>query len=226
MKKRVISIGLILSVVIGLLFLPERVEAATKPHMKTVNAKWDLKNNKMLTFKTRYAGIGMTKQKVKMTGYKVKNSKKKGYKELSFTLKFTRQWNVTPAQVHKIVNSGSTNIGAGHWIAVLDYNTGKDLEMKNNKQKVTVKSSGFKNSKPKYYKDKHGCAISLENATITVKITYPKKYKGLCIGVGGNTSLGQTKNDIGFWNGKLPFSKTSFYSKKDKSVAHFMRISK
>jgi hypothetical protein len=59
-----------------------------------------------------------------------------------------------------------------------------------------------------------------------VKVTYPKDYRGLCIGIGGSTALQDTANDTKFWNGKAAFGKTSYYSKKDKSVAHFMRVTK
>lgn len=59
-----------------------------------------------------------------------------------------------------------------------------------------------------------------------VKVTYPKDYKGLCIGIGGSAALQNTANDTKFWKGKAAFGKTSYYSKKDKSVAHFMRVTK
>ena len=68
------------------------VEAAT-PVMKKVNVKWDLKNNKTLTYKTRYAGIGMKNQKVKISNMKIKNSTSKpGYKECTLTISFTTKW--------------------------------------------------------------------------------------------------------------------------------------
>ncbi|MGN0290707.1 MAG: hypothetical protein ACI4C5_02155 [Lachnospiraceae bacterium] len=67
----------------------------------------------------------MKSQKAKITGYKIKNSKKKGYKELTFTVKWTAQWNVKSGEVHKIANTDDTTIGGYHYYAVVDYNIGK-----------------------------------------------------------------------------------------------------
>lgn len=203
-----------------------QAQAASKPYMKTANVKWDLKKNKTVTYKTKYVGIGMKNQKAKISDYKIKNSKKKGYKELTFTVKWTRQWKLKNNEIHKMAYSNiDTSIGGESYYAVVDYNTGKSLEKKN-KQKVTVKQIGKPKYQAKYYYDKDGCYVWISNITKKVKVTYPKNYKGLCIGVGGSTSLKNTKNDTKFWNGKVAFKKTSYYSSKDKSVAHFMRVTK
>lgn len=194
------------------------------PQMKAANVSWDLKNNKTLTYKTKYAGIGMKKQKVKISGYKVKNSKKAGYKELTFTVKFTNQWNVSDSEVHKIVeNMEKGSIGGLYYYTITDYNTGKCLEKKNNLN-VTVEKTKDWNFSSKTYYDKHDCWISIDNASVTVKVTYPSDYKGLCIGVGGHSTVNETANDGKFWNGTVSFAKTSMRSKNDKSVAHFMRV--
>ena len=86
----------------------------------------------------------------------------------------------------------------------------------------TVKA--WTHSKSTTYKDEDGCWVRLHNSTVTFKVTYPSNYKGLCIGLGGITKLSETSKDKKFSNGKVSFNKTSFYSKKDKSVAHFMRV--
>ena len=93
-----------------------------------------------------------------------------------------------------------------------------------NKKKVVAEYGDWVYSTPQYYYDAHGCWLGLKNAS--VKVTYPKDYRGLCIGIGGSTALQDTANDTKFWNGKAAFGKTSYYSKKDKSVAHFMRVTK
>lgn len=228
MWKKLTAVGLAVVIAVGTMFLPVQVEAASKPYMKTANVKWDLKNNKTITYKTKYAEIGMKSQKAKITGYKIKNSKKKGYKELTFTVKYTCQWNMKPSEVHKMaqVEGAEGALGGGNYYAVVDYNTGKDLEVKN-KQKVTVEQIGdWKYSTPKYYYDNDGCWVRLSNVSVKVKVTYPKTYKGLCIGVGGRTTVKNTKNNTKFWEGKVAFKKTTYYSTKDKSVAHFMRVTK
>lgn len=233
MKKRLAAAVLAIAVAAGCVFAPGQamqVKAASKPYMKGANVKWDLKKNKKITYKTKFAGIGMKKQTVKMSNYKIKNSKKKGYKELTFTLTFTRKLNMTEKQVHSLVNSNefkkTSVVMGGEFFTIVDYNTGKDL-VKKNKQKVTVeKTDNWTYSNPKTCRDKDGCYVSLSNAKVKVKVTYPKNYKGLCVGVGGHTSLKETKNDKKFWNGTAAFGKTAYYSKTDKSVAHFMRVTK
>ncbi len=227
-RKRLTVFLLAVVMAFGGIFLPSRVEAASKPHMKTVNVKWDLKKNKTVTYKTRYAGLGMVKQKAKITYYKIRNSKKKGYKELTFIVEFTGQWNMSKKQVHKTVNSPEFQaigeIGGRFYYTVLDYGSGKCLEKKN--KNVTVIAAPRVYPTRKYYRDDDGCWVSLSNSSMIVEVTYPKNYKGLCIGIGGSTELVQTAKDKKFFEGKAVFGKTSYYSKKDKSVAHFMRVTK
>lgn len=228
-RKKITVFLLAVVMTFGGIFLPSRVEAASKPYMKTVHVKWDLKKNKTVTYKTRYAGLGMVKQKAKITDYKIKNSKKKGYKELTLTMKATYQWNMSKNQVHKLVNSPEFQQGKKGMMffwALVDYDSGKCLAEKN-KKKVVAESEDWVFSTPKYYRDDDGCWAAIEkSASMKLKVTYPKDYKGLCIGIGGSTNLVQTANDKKFFDGKAVYGKTSFYSKKDKSVAHFMRVTK
>lgn len=228
-RKRLTVFLLAVVMAFGGIFLPSRVEAASKPHMKTVNVKWDLKKNKTVTYKTRCAGLGMVKQKAKITDYKIRDSKKKGYKELTFTMKVTYQWNMSKNQVHKIANSPESlqgKRGIMFFWALVDYDSGKCLAKKN-KKKVVAEYGDWVYSPLKYYYDDDGCWVSLpKNGSLKVKVTYPKDYKGLCIGIGGSTELVQTAKDKKFFEGKAVFGKTSYYSKKDKSVAHFMRVTK
>jgi hypothetical protein len=82
------------------------VEAASTAKMKKVNVSWDLKNNKTVTVHTKYAGIsGFTNKTVKISNYKVTNSKKKGYKQATFTLTYKNTFKPTSAQAHKICHS-------------------------------------------------------------------------------------------------------------------------
>ncbi len=227
-RKKLTVFLLAVVMTFGGIFLPSRVEAASKPHMKTVNVKWDLKKNKTVTYKTRYAGLGMVKQKAKITDYKIKNSKKKGYKELTFTVKFTRQWNMSKNQVHKMTNSPEFpiyKVGGKCFWALVDYDSGKCLAGKN-KKKVVAEAGDWVYSTPKYYRDDHGCWVSFANSSVKVKVTYPKDYKGLCIGIGGYTDLVFSDKDNKFFKGEGVFGETGYYSKKDKSVAHFMRVTK
>lgn len=223
--KKVMLFVTTLTLVAGItLANTQTVEAAT-PVMKKVNVKWDLKNNKTLTYKTRYAGIGMKNQKVKISNLKIKNSTSKpGYKECTLTISFTTKWKMKKSEVHSIVNAKDADMGGICHFAVVDYDTGKSLLRNNNKGVTVTSTKGWTYSKSTTYKDSDGCWVRLSNPSIKLKITYPKNYKGLCIGVGGSTRVDVTKNDTKFSEGKVAFNKTSRYSKKDKMVSHFMRI--
>lgn len=227
--KKIAAFLLMLAIATGSVFMPVQVQAAQKSHMKSVNVKWDLKPNKTITYKTKFAGLGMMKMDAKISKYKIKNSKIKGYKELTFTLKFSCIPKMSGTLVHKCVYSREfskyNTIGADFCYAIVDYNTGKSLTANNNMD-VYVQSGTWVYSPKKYYYDSHGCWVSTRSYTRTVKVTYPKNYKGLCIGVCGNTVLKDTAKDNAFWNGKTTFGKTTYYDKKDKSVAHFMRVTK
>lgn len=228
--KKIAAFLLMLAIAAGSVFMPAEVQAAQKGYMKSINAKWDLKPNKTITYKSRFSGIGMFKQNAKITNYKVKNSKINGYKELTFTVKFLRTQKMSGQQVHNCLYSKEYDkyktIGGDACYAIVDYNTGKSLSVYNNKMDVSVESSKWVYSRKKYFRDSHGCWISSSDSTKKVKVTYPKNYKGLCIGLCGSTTVKDSKKNNAFWNGKATFGKTTYYDKKDKSVAHFMRVTK
>lgn len=172
------------------------VDAASTPDMKKANVKWDLKNNKTIKYKTAWSVIGTKTHKVKMTNYKVRNAKKKGYKQCTFTLTINRSIKPTKSQIDDMVDlcepdalehSENGPFGGNFWYAVVDYKTGKSLEGKNSK-KVKVKDSDWKYSKKTKLKGHDGKYIwYYKRATTNVTITYPKKYKNLAIGFGGYT---------------------------------------
>ena len=61
-------------------------------------------------------------------------------------------------------------------------------------------------------------------AVYKITITCPKDYDGLCLGVIGQTNPVPSDMNDAFWEGKVPFSETTFYSSENDQVAHFMRI--
>lgn len=176
------------------------VNAASKADMKKANVKWDLKNNKTLKFKTTWSVLGVKKHTVKMTKFKVKNAKKKGYKQCSFRLTVKRNIAPTDSQLNEMLktsyvldeckasDSDNAPFGGEFYYAVVDYKTGKSLIPKN-KKKVTVKTSGWKYSSydEKRLPDTRGMYYP-KKSTIDVTITYPKNYKNLAIGFGGFTA--------------------------------------
>lgn len=200
------------------------VQAAPAAHMKKLNVKWDLKPGKTVTFKTKWAGVGMKKSKAIIKNYKVSDAKE-GYKKLKFTIIFKRTYTPSKKEVHKIFQAKKNNLLTGDmYLAVVDYRTGKDLEAKNDVN-VDVTYGDWKSSNEKHYDDEDGCGIwEYKTAKSNVTITYPDTYKNLCIAVGGRTAIKYTAQDKKWGEGKTTFSKTSFYSKADKSVCHCMRV--
>ena len=109
MKKRFAVAVLAAVVSAGVMLLPVqavRVNAASQAYMKKANVKWDLKKNKTITYKTKIDKIGMKKAKIRITKYKIKDSKMKGYKELNYTVR-AEYMPLTSKEVHKLGVSGA-----------------------------------------------------------------------------------------------------------------------
>lgn len=222
--KKIVTI--MLAIVLLISFAPLQTQAASKNYMGRLNVSWNLKNNKMVTFKTNFAGVGMKEQKAKIMNYKITNAQEAGYKELTYVIRFEMVKKSKPKEIHKICKSKffkKNNSMAGFLNTyVVDYDTGKSL-LKKNPYGVTC-TFEWKTLNTREEKDGDGCTLNTYRQQISYKIIYPKSYKGLCIGLGGSTGLTVKKNDTRFWNGKAAFGQTSFLSKKDKSIAHFMRV--
>lgn len=202
------------------------VQAASKNYMKKMHVSWDLKKGKTVTYKTIYAGIGMRKLKAKIADYKIEDYGKTGYKKLTFTVQFEMGKKFKPKEIHKMCNSKhyKKNHGTGsRFVHIVDYNTGKNLTTANS-YGVTTRNAGWKTLNIRKEEDGDGCVSNTHKHSVSFTVIYPKSYKGLCIGFSGSTSLTRKKNDTRYWNGQAAFGKTSFFSKKDKSIAHFMRV--
>lgn len=200
------------------------VNAAGKADMEKANVKWDLKNNKKLTYKQYWYSMGVKKHTVKMTNFKIRNAKKKGFKECTFTLTYKMKVNPTRDQILKMGRRCDQGKLFTQWgFCVVDYQTGKSLEQKNDKGvKTTWKIKSYNYAK--LYGTNGSWIRYPQKQVFKVKITYPKDYKDLTIGVVGSTKANLRTADA-HWAGKLPFSKaTALYSKKDKAFAHFMRV--
>ena len=213
----------------------EEAHAAEKPYMKTLKLKWDLKKNKTVKSKEKFAAVGNKAAKITVKNYKV-SKLANGRKKASFTLVYTQGFKPSKSQVHKMANAGyvGSDFKGGYSYALVDYETGKDLEGDDNTMAdelgVKIKSSKWKYTKGKKMKDKDGCWVQISpKVTVKVVVTYPADYKGLCLGVWANNFL---ENDLSynsylanerFWNCEKPFGKTTYY-KKGKTNSHWMRI--
>lgn len=221
-----ISILLAVSAVMVLAALPDTSHAATKPYMKTLKLKWDLKKNRTLKFKQAVCGLGKKSGTVKMTNFKISKATRKGYKKLTFKLTFTKKYSLSKTQVHKCVNNKTFKkygeVGGGQFFTVVDAKTGRSLEIPN-KAGVTVTGSWiFKGNKK--VTDHDGCWVRLPKcSTAKITIIYPENYKNLCIGAGGYNLPYSTSSDKAYWSGKKKFGKTSYYT-KGKTNSHWMLV--
>lgn len=105
MKKFKKAVAMALAIVLMISFAPLQTQAASKNYMGKLNVSWDLKNNKMVTFKTNYAGVGMRSQKAKIMDYKITDAQKAGYKELTYVIRFEMGKKYKPKEIHKISKS-------------------------------------------------------------------------------------------------------------------------
>lgn len=221
--------------------------------MKSLGLKWNLKKNKTVKMKTRYLNAGYHDTSLKVTNWKNLKAKK-GYKKVSFKLTFTNDYKLTQKQIRNLTGSPDNycDIVFGHaWFAVVDYNTGRSLAVKNNK-KVTVKQTKWKYTGQKTYNAGSMGKMKLyKTASATVTITFPKSYKGLCLGVGGYNvpyprmwyqGIPQYDKIDWFWDGEASFGQTTLYNwklankgwssgyntktcyTKSKTNSHWMRI--
>ena len=230
MKKSLKSLTLIaltIAAIMTLGFGAVQAQAASKTIKDIKGIKWDLVPDKTITYETVYAAVGAKKKIVKMTNFTKGNAEKAGYKEVKFELTFSYKWKPSKNQVHKICKSKDglkDRIGGRQYYAIVDYNTGKNLEVKN-PYNVTVSAAQFKEEKTKFVKDKDGCKVPLKTVSRIITITYPEDYDGLCIGVGGIKTTYGKKTELKFWEGKKTlFDATALYSTKYKKMAHFMKV--
>ncbi len=215
----VLALGLALAPAFG-----EEAFAATGGSMKSLKVKWDLKKGKKVTVSAAWAGAGRQKVSARVVGLKVGASPKRGYRKASFTVEFTRLFKPTKKQVHALAGLNGASKAAGFAsLALVDYQTGRELSA-GRKRNVTIKASNWKCSKVKKYKDDHGCWVQYPTKyAMKVAVTFPQKYRGLCLGIIANNKRSETKSDSAFWEGRGSFAKTTYY-KSGKGNSHWMRI--
>lgn len=204
-----------------ILLLPITLAAKNKPYMKSAKVRWNLKPDKTITFKTYYSGYGYIDAKATVKDYEVTKADENGLKTINFLIDYKfPKLKLTKKQAQKILDAG--NRFTFLW-TVLDYNTGKCLELKNDLG-VTVEQGEWEHSDD-YYEfptaknDKIWYGKSVKKA---VTITYPENFDRLCLMIGG--SLDPFYDGSDFWDGDLPLKKTKFYKKDNNKLSSFMRM--
>ena len=196
----------------------------------TKGITWDLKQNKYLYYKSYWGGVGLITQKVKLSNFsETWSSDKAGYRVAKFKLTFIRKKKPTASQVidaatyYTIYHPELENTSPRCYFAIVDYYTGKSLEV-DNPYGVIVKRSNWKRSSTTTYKYS-GYSIGMQNTSVVVQIEYPYTYKNLCIGVGGHKKMTESAADRRFWAGTAPFWKTTTLRNSSyKKMAHFGRL--
>ena len=204
--------------------------AQAKNMKSTKGIMWNLKVNKLLIYKSFWPGVGMITQNVKMTRFsETWSSTRAGYRVAKFRLTFIRKKKPTARQLANAASAYAlrypdiSDTSPGCYYAVVDFKTGKSLEV-SNPYGVIVSDSGWKKSAATTYRT-DGYSIQMRNMYVDVQIEYPYKYKNLCIGVGGYNSMTEKAVDKRFWRGKAPFWNTKRYrSTKYKRISHFGRL--
>ena len=220
--KKIMTAVLAVALLLGVLAVPPQdAQAAGKSYMKGLKLNWDLKKNKAMKYTTSAEVFKKVSGKAKITNYKVKSAGK-GYKQLSFNVTFRDdKIKISNAQWKELRRMNRGLKYGTYWISVADYDTGLSLERKN-KFGVKVRSSRWKTINAHTYRNGND-TFYVDGARSKVTITYPEDYDGLCIGVGGQNRIGDTRADSSYWSGKTKFGKTSFY-KTGKKNSHWMRI--
>ena len=221
MKKKILSLLMIMAIIAGMVFQPvcgSMTAQAKTPFMKKLGVKWDLKEGKWVKIRVHNVGNVWEGAKATIKNVKIENAKKEGYKKLSYTF-VVKLEKYTPSQIHKIGNA----VGAGSLYEYVCKSYCYDIdgfEMSSDYDSDIKENMSVKQSKPYICKDSHGCWVDFVD-TIKAKCTviYPEKdYKKICIGVCGN---GSYKEPAG--NNKCLWESAVY--KKDKKNIHFMLVS-
>lgn len=229
-SKRIVCIFVSIALAIGFSISPVSVstaQAATKPYMKTAKVKWDLKKNKNVTCKDKVIFYGNKTAKAKVKSLKT-TKLKNGKKRTTLTIAWARDIDYfNPKTQDELDRMQTEQIAYDPFFSIVDYDTGKSLESGNamaRKRGVSVKKTqNFIYYEGIVYVGTNGRGVTLSPLmTVKLSITYPKSYKGLCLGVwmGPNKA---TSADNKFWKGKALLKSTSYY-KKYRSSMHWMRI--
>lgn len=197
---------------------------AETPDMEAVNVAWDLEVNKPVTCLGKFTGTDADFP----LEYSITNMKDTvtadGMRQISFTLTYNAMYSPGKDEVTAIADANvDGNIGGTFAWTLVDYDTGLNIE--------DVNSIGLteqvdeKTYNEKKFNGNGGAYISCPaRAVYQITITFPKDYDGLCIGVLGQSAAIASDTDMAFWEGKVPFSQTSYYSPDNDQVSHFMRI--
>ena len=198
--------------------------AETEAAMEKVNVSWDLEPNVPATCYIKFTGTDADfPVEYKITGWK-DTIRKDGMRQITFTLNYSNKFSPTKDEVETIASANvNGSIGGTFAWALVDYETGLDIEETNDVQLTQKAEKKTDNQKKFNGKNKTYIKYTVKSV-YKITITCPKDYDNLCIGVLGQGVAIGSENDDGFWEGRVPFSETSYYSAENEQFTHFMRI--
>ena len=213
--KPILALLCVLVLIIGV--VPVLAETAD---MEKANVSWDLVPDKPVTIYTRFVGL----EKYIPVEFVITDFEHikamKGKNKLSFHITFTNNFVPTDEEI-QIAGLHCSGCYLGY--CVNDYTSGLNVEEKN-KYDVTVKVSEEVRDKVEYKADDGTKLSFIKKLVYQLTIEYPESYDGLCIGATGRTEASDWEPESEYWEGKLPFSKTVYYSLTNSDLTHFMRI--
>ena len=210
----------------------QELQTNSVKNMKSRGVLFDLKPGKPMTYYIYGKVVGKIKYTATVSKPKI-TSKKAGYKTATFTITHRLKNNLTKKQQRAIFKAYrkykvASNIFGNSWNHFLDFNTGMSAEVAGNDNDVTWKKLSNKLTHTKTYRAADGAWFyAPKKWTAKYSITYPADYKGLCIGIGGDTmpynsrSAADRKYDS---LESISYFKTSHFKKGLKNN-HFMRVS-
>ena len=192
--------------------------------MEAVNVVWDLEENTPVTCRVRFTGTDeYYPVEYRITGMK-DTVAGDGTRKITFIVNFTNKFNPSKDEVTAIAGANvNGEIGGTMAWTLVDYDTGLNIE-EVNRVGLTEDAVEKTYNTRKFY-GSNGAYIEVPVTIVyQVTITCPKDYDGLCIGVLGQVNAVPTQKDMAFWEGKVPFSETSYFSAEDDQLTHFMRV--
>ena len=143
--------------------------------------------------------------------YKAKN----GFKRVTFTITKYAPSDFSQEEIDTMFSTleGGTGEGGTGWVSLMDSKTGMSLAGDNDKN-VTVMHDSVTTVASTSLRTSGGETYYPYQWSTKFTVIYPKKYKNLCLIVGGYNYLNQNstaKVDKAFLSGKKPFTETNMY---------------
>ena len=208
-------------------------KASEKIYVKRMGVPIGIKRGEEYPFEVQYAGLGSKTVYIDLSKVHRKTVSKDGIKKVSFLLTYRDYNNLLREQADQIAQADYykkyKDVGIDWFYTMIDGKTGKCvLTDKNSEVTMEVndsKGGGFGFSMKLGY---NGEKIWRDTSWYHwIDIEYPENMKNIYLGIGGSNVLkeNESKADKLFFEGKVPYRKTTFY-KKGKNNSRWVLLDK